>query len=152
MHIEEKIHAAFTRSGQTLALAESCTGGAIAAALTRLPGASQFFLGSMVVYSPKWKETFLGVSTRNGAVSAEVVEEMVRALFERTECVWAAAITGIAGPTGGTPELAVGTMFIAVGKRGEAVSVHRIEAPSPRARAIDFAVQRTLELLLERVL
>lgn len=155
MRIEEKLHVAFLKSQKTLALAESCTGGAMASALTAIPGASRFFLGSLVVYSNAWKEAFLGVSPTTlqtkGAVSAEAVEEMVRGLFHRTECDFAAAVSGVAGPTGGTPAKPVGTIFIAVGKRGESIDVQRLHAPKDRKGAIDFAVQTTFEVLLQRI-
>jgi len=155
MRIEEKIHDAFIKSGQTLALAESCTGGAAAAALTRIAGASQFFLGSLVVYSNAWKEAFLGVSAKTleskGAVSANTVEEMVQGLFARTECDFAAAISGIAGPSGGSQEKPVGTVFIAVAKRGEPIFIQRIQAPLEREAVIASAIQTTFEALLERV-
>jgi PncC family amidohydrolase len=155
MRIEEKLHAAFLKSGKTLALAESCTGGAMAAALTSIPDASKFFLGSLVVYSNAWKELFLGVSPAllrtKGAVSREAVEEMVRGLFNRTECDFAAAVSGIAGPTGGTPDKPVGTIFIAVGKRGSTIDVQHVHAPTGRKAAIDFTVQTTFEALYQRL-
>ncbi|HEX2582831.1 MAG TPA: CinA family protein [Chlamydiales bacterium] len=155
MRIEEKLHAAFLKSQKTLALAESCTGGAMASALTAIPGASHFLLGSLVVYSNTWKEEFLGVSPRTlqtkGAVSAEVVEEMVRGLFHRTQCDFAAAVSGIAGPSGGTSEKPVGTIFIAIGKRGDFMDVQRLQAPKDRRGAIAFAVETTFEALLKQV-
>ncbi len=155
MRIEEKLHAAFLKSKKTLALVESCTGGAMASALTAIPDASKFFLGSLVVYSNAWKEKFLGVSPitlqMKGAVSSEAVEEMVRGLFHRTECDFAAAVSGIAGPAGGTPEKPVGTIFIAVGQRGCPLDIQRLQAPKDRKGAIDFAVQTTFEALLKRI-
>jgi PncC family amidohydrolase len=155
MRIEAKLHAAFLRSGKTLSLAESCTGGAMAAALTAIPDASKFFLGSLVVYSNAWKEKFLGVSPETlrtkGAVSAETVEEMVRGLFRLTECDVAVAVSGIAGPSGGTPEKPVGTIYIAIGERGGPVHVQKLSGPKHRAEVIAFTMQKTFESLLERV-
>jgi PncC family amidohydrolase len=160
MRIEEKLHAAFLKSGKTLALAESCTGGAMAASLTSIPDASKFFLGSFVVYTNGWKEKFLGVSPMTlqtkGAVSRETVEEMVRGLFQRTECDFAAAVSGIAGPTGSLPGKPVGTIFFGIGKRGASIDVQCVHAPNHfkdgRKAAIDFAIQKTFEALLERLI
>ncbi len=153
MRIDALLHASLLKSGKKLALAESCTGGAMAAALTAIPGASQFFLGSVVAYSNVWKEQFLGVSPKTlsskGAVSREAVEEMVRGLFLRTECDFAAAVSGIAGPTGGEIGKPVGTVFIAVAKRGEPIDVQLIHGPKDRKEVIDMAVQTTFKKLYD---
>jgi nicotinamide-nucleotide amidase len=103
---------------KTLSLAESCTGGYVANRITNIPGASSVFLASLVTYSNQAKETFLGVQshtlTQNGAVSEEVAREMAEGARRRTNSDYALAITGIAGPGGGTPEKPVGTVFIAL--------------------------------------
>ncbi len=149
----KSIHDALIKSGKTLALAESCTGGKIAASLTSIPGASKFLLGSLVVYSNEWKEKFLHVSPKtlqkHGAVSAETVKEMVAGLFTNTSCDLAAAVSGVAGPDGGTPEKPVGTIYIAVCKRGEEPQVQLIHAPPHRDQAIDLAVKKTLSALID---
>ena len=146
------IHAALVKSGLTLSLAESCTGGKIAAELTSIPGASNFLLGSVVAYSNGWKEQFLNVSSEtlriNGAVSAETVKEMVEGLFKNTPCDLAAAVSGIAGPDGGTPEKPVGTIYIATSKRGQKIHIQRIQGPPNRQESIDLAVKTTLTALL----
>ncbi|MDE3045416.1 MAG: CinA family protein [Verrucomicrobiota bacterium] len=151
--IAQKLHAAFLKSGKTLSLAESCTGGAVAAQLTALPGASQFFLGSLVAYSNAWKEGFLGVSShtlqKHGAVSVETVREMVKGLFEKTACDYAGAISGIAGPTGGTPDKPVGTIYLAVGKRGTPINAWVIQAPKTRPEAIAAAGDALMAALLD---
>lgn len=155
LELTQNLHAAFLKSGKTLAFAESCTGGAMAAALTAIPGASNFFLGSIVAYSNSWKERFLHVSSATlqskGAVSRETVEEMIRGLFSLTSCDFAAAVSGIAGPTGGTVEKPVGTLFFAVGRRGEPIEIKRVQAPSGRKEAIDFATQSVFKALLEKL-
>lgn len=125
--IEEAIHDWFIAHKKTLACAESCTGGLIASKLTALAGASNYFLGSLVTYSNELKEQLLGVSSETlktkGAVSSETVSEMVKGLLQKTEADWGIAVSGIAGPSGGTKEKPVGTIWYAIGQRGkEAVS------------------------------
>lgn len=121
--IEEAVHEAFISSKKTLSLAESCTGGAIAASLTKLPGASEYFLGSFVVYSNLLKTRILQVPEslliEKGAVSQETAKAMVLGLMEKTDSDYGAAITGIAGPTGGTPDKPVGTVWMAFCKKGD---------------------------------
>ena len=103
---------------KTLALAESCTGGLIANRVTNVPGASEIFLGGVVSYANAAKEKFLGVRAetlaRHGAVSEAVAGEMAAGARAKFGADFAVAVTGIAGPTGGTPEKPVGTVFIAL--------------------------------------
>lgn len=122
--IEEALQDRFVREKKTLALAESCTGGQIAAQLVSIPGASDYFLGSLVTYSNPMKCAILGVSEHTlqkaGAVSRETALEMLSGVFERTGADYALAITGIAGPSGGSVDKPVGTMWAALGVRGVA--------------------------------
>jgi nicotinamide-nucleotide amidase len=103
---------------KTLALAESCTGGFIANQITDVPGASKVFLGGIVAYSNEVKQKFLGVRAgtlaRYGAVSESVAKEMAEGARKRFGADVAIAVTGIAGPTGGTKMKSRGTVFIAV--------------------------------------
>lgn len=103
--------------GETLALAESCTGGWIGQAITGLPGSSGWFDAGFVTYSNDAKRRLLGVSRRtlrrHGAVSAATAVEMAAGALRRGGTDWSLAVTGIAGPTGGTPTRPVGTVLFA---------------------------------------
>ncbi len=102
----------------TIAVAESCTGGLIAHRITEIPGSSDYFLLGVVAYSNQAKETLLGVARsileRNGPVSKETAEQMAVGVRERIGAAIGVATTGIAGPTGGTPENPVGRVFVAM--------------------------------------
>jgi len=102
--------------GLTLSLAESCTGGLIGNLVTNVPGSSGYFLGGVVAYSNQAKEDLLGVSAdtlrRHGAVSDETVREMASGAREKFKTDLAVAVSGIAGPEGGSPEKPVGTVYI----------------------------------------
>ena len=104
--------------GFSLATAESCTGGYIAHLITCIPGSSAFFKGSVVAYANEIKEHLLGVSpdtlTRYGAVSQETVFEMAAGIIKHFKVDCAIAVSGIAGPDGGTPDKQVGTTWISV--------------------------------------
>ena len=150
-----KIHAALRAAKKTLALAESCTGGTIAHKLTALPGASEFFLGSVVAYSNEWKTLFLGVSERtlrdHGAVSLETVQAMAEGLMHRTRCDIAAAVSGIAGPDGGTAEKPVGTVCIAVAVQGEMTDVQMVHFSGTRTSVIEQTAEAVLAAVWRRL-
>jgi nicotinamide-nucleotide amidase len=103
-------------AGLSLAVAESCTGGLIGEQITRIPGVSDVFLGGVISYANAAKTDLLGVPpgliATNGAVSAEVAEAMARGALDRFGADLAIAVTGIAGPTGGSPEKPVGLVFV----------------------------------------
>lgn len=136
--LEEAIHAWMIAQGKTLALAESCTGGRIAAQLTALPGSSRYLLGSFVTYSNHLKESVLGVSKatieKYGSVSQETAKEMLQGLFQVTDADYGLAITGLAGPEGGSERLPVGTLFIAVGARGQPPRLEQYYFPGNREK------------------
>lgn len=118
-----------------LSTAESCTGGMIAAAITDLAGSSEVFHGSLVVYSNEWKHNMLGVSSevleRYGAVSEECVREMVDNLCKKFSVKAGIAVSGIAGPGGGTDEKPVGLVYIGVKVRNKSI-VKKYNFPGKR--------------------
>ena len=103
---------------QTVSFAESCTGGRIASEFTAISGASAVFGGSCVTYSNEIKSKWLGVSeetlSRYGAVSKECVDEMLRGIAKLANSDYAIAVSGVAGPTGGTKEKPIGTVYIGI--------------------------------------
>ncbi len=114
--LSEAVGSLLREKGQTVATAESCTGGWIAKSLTDIPGSSAYVLSGFVTYSNEAKTSMLGVPAelieRHGAVSARVAEAMALGCRSRTGADWAISVTGIAGPTGGTAEKPVGLVFV----------------------------------------
>jgi nicotinamide-nucleotide amidase len=138
-NLEEVVGAMLRRSGESLATAESCTGGHIAAKITSVPGCSDYFKGSVVAYSNAVKENLLGIPqgliNTHGAVSREVVEAMAVAGREKLNADYSIAVSGIAGPSGGSPEKPAGTVWIAVSGSGSTVS-RRFQFGDTRERNI----------------
>ena len=124
--IEKAVLNFMEERGLTLALAESCTGGYISHLFTQHPGSSKVFLGGVIAYSNDVKADLLGVKQETldnyGAVSEQTAAEMVQGVLNRVRAGYALAITGIAGPDGGTPEKPVGTVFIAVANHAKTVT------------------------------
>lgn len=116
--IEELVSGLLRQKGLTIALAESCTGGLIAARLTDLPGSSQYFKGGVVAYSNELKEKFLGVPPeileKHGAVSRETALAMAEGIRSRASSDIGLSVTGIAGPGGDTPDKPLGLVYIAL--------------------------------------
>ncbi len=103
---------------KTLAVAESCTGGLLGHRLTDVPGSSDYFLQGVVAYSNEAKIDLLGVSPalieKHGAVSSQVAEAMARGIREKARASFGLALTGVAGPSGGTPKKPVGLVYVAL--------------------------------------
>ncbi|MBO86134.1 MAG: competence/damage-inducible protein A [Deltaproteobacteria bacterium] len=139
---------------QTVALAESCTAGAVTAWLGRTPGASRYLVESAVLYANEAKTRTCGVSqamlTEHGAVSEPVARQLAEAIRARAGTTWGVGITGIAGPGGGTPEKPVGTVHIAVA--GPTGTVHQqLRLPGDRGRVQSLAAAAALALLFRSV-
>ena len=139
----------------TLAVAESCTGGMIAARITSVPGSSRSFLGGAIVYADPLKNAFAGVSpeliAQKGAVSAEVAEAMAYGIRLRTGATLGLGITGIAGPTGATETKPVGLVYIALS------DPHRTEVMDrtfrgDRQRVREWATQQALDMIRRRLM
>ena len=139
----------------TLCTAESCTGGMIAAAMTDLPGASQLFKGSIVAYQNEIKEHLLNVDPALlktvGAVSAECVEQMVAGACQQFSANAGIAVSGIAGPTGGTAEKPIGLIYVAVQINGESI-VKQFKFNGNRQMIRERTVAKALLLLRELIL
>ena len=143
-----------SRKGITFAFAESCTGGRLCAAVTSVPGASVPFRGGLVAYSNEAKERFLGVPAEvfraHGAVSAPCAEAMAAGARDRFGVSWAAAVTGVAGPDGGTPEKPVGTVWFALAGPG-LVRTWKVLFSGDRVLIQTSAEEEALRKLLEAV-
>jgi len=136
-------------SDKTLAVAESCTGGLLAGAITDVPGSSEYFLGGVVAYHNAVKTRSLGVPSglieSCGAVSAEVVAAMAEGALKRFSADISIAVTGIAGPGGGSREKPAGTVWVAVAVRGEGVRYsHRFRFRGDRVRVRRETVRSSL--------
>lgn len=137
---------------ETLATAESCTGGRIAEAIISVPGASKYFKGGVVSYTNEVKERLLGVSAQllaeKTAVCEEVAVEMVKGACHTLDTTYAIAATGIAGPGGGTKDIPVGTIWLACGTETD-VKTLRVEEDHGRDINLAIATNRALQLFLE---
>lgn len=151
------VGARLVERGTTFALAESCTAGAVAGAVTAAPGISAIFKGSFVTYANAWKESVLGVPhgllERHGAVSAECAEAMARGALLTADVDLAVSVTGIAGPDGGTADKPVGLVWFGVARRGPdgQVVCRAVERRWPalgRERVRRWARNKALGLLL----
>ena len=141
------------RKKRTLAVAESCTGGFIANGITNVPGASKIFLGGIIAYSNEVKEKFLGVRSavlkKHGAVSGIVAREMAEGARKKFGADFAIAVTGIAGPSGGTKDKPVGTVFIAVASDFGTVVVQELNH-FKREKFKTVTANQALKLLLSQ--
>jgi nicotinamide-nucleotide amidase len=148
--LESVVVQSLTARGETLAVAESCTGGFLANRLTNVPGASAVFLGGVVTYSNQAKQDILGVPSEtlcdHGAVSKAVARAMAEGARRVFKSDYALAVTGIAGPGGGTGEKPVGTAFVALATKQD-TTVHLLYSPVDRETFKFVVSQKSLDLL-----
>lgn len=148
----ESVAGELRRTGLTVSVAESCTGGLLGAALTELPGSSQWFMGGVQSYSNDAKVKFLGVNPeslgREGAVSEPVACEMASGARAAFATDVALSITGIAGPDGGTPNKPVGTIWVGISTESQTRAV-LVRGGNDRVMNRERAVTAALELLLD---
>jgi nicotinamide-nucleotide amidase len=153
--LEEVIGSLLKEKGLTVSTAESCTGGLLAHKITSVAGSSAYFKGSIIAYSNELKTRFLWVLEKQikkyGAVSREVVETMAINGCQTMSSDFCVATSGIAGPTGGTPEKPVGTVWIAVAF-GEKVTSKLLHLGDQRDRNITRASLAALALLREKII
>ena len=152
--IEEQLQAQFIKTNNSLAIAESCTGGKIASRLTQIPGASSYFKGCVVAYATEVKVNLLGVSkglTDNfSVVSAPVAEAMAVGVRERFGSTIGVSTTGNAGPSKGDSDADLGTVFIAVSSVSGVVS-YELHLGKHRERVVEKAINKAMELLHKEV-
>jgi PncC family amidohydrolase len=138
-----------SRKQLTMSVCESCTGGMLSSVITSIPGSSRYFVGGIIAYSDRIKAKAIGVKTttlkRFGAVSAEVAEEMARGVKKKLASDVGVAITGIAGPGGGTAQKPVGLVYIAVAAK-KRVAVRRFLFNGGRKKIRKAAVDAALIL------
>ena len=150
----ERLAALLIARGAMLATAESCTGGLIAGACTDLAGSSAWFERGFVTYSNEAKVEMLGVDAttiaRHGAVSEPVVRAMVQGAITHSKAQLAVAVTGVAGPSGGTPDKPVGTVWFGWSVDGQVHAEHR-RFDGDRAAVRAATVQHALEELMRRI-
>ena len=153
--LSEKVNALteiLLKKGYSLSLAESCTGGLISSMITEIPGASAFFAGCAVTYSYESKEELLDVSHETlmdkGAVSEETANEMSSGALSLFNTDIAGAVTGIAGPDGGTDVKPVGTVFISV-TDGERTECRRLSLKGSRSEIRHSAAEDLIDMLTE---
>jgi len=149
-HLLEHIHKTLVKNRRTLAVAESCTGGLLAGALTSLSGSSAYFMFGAVVYSNRAKQQVLNVPApmleKYGAVSEPVGRALAENVRKKARTDFGIGITGLAGPTGGSAEKPVGTVFIAVSSRTRTIC-HRFQFKGTRTSIRTQSVKAALVLL-----
>lgn len=148
--IEKSVARMLSERGETLSVAESCTGGSIAASFTAMAGASLYFLGGVVSYSNSMKTDILGVDTYNiekyGAVSEEVVRQMAEGMRKLSGSTYAIATSGVAGPDGGTAEKPVGTVWMAVATPSQTIAIKKVFTKF-REQNIEYATAKAISIL-----
>ena len=153
--IEKNIGNLLKEKNKTLSVAESLTGGKIAANIVAVPGSSSYFKGGFITYTAKMKEELLDVSKRAidefSVVSDQVAKQMALGCLEKTATDYAISVTGNAGPTTDHNDKSVGLVYIAIASKNN-VEVHEFNFGQPREKVINRTVTKALELLKDKVL
>lgn len=148
--LESVVGQLLVAKGKTLGTAESCTGGYLAHKITAISGASAYFKGSIIAYDNSVKMKQLGVKettlNAHGAVSEETVKEMVSGALNALQVDIAIAISGIAGPSGGTPDKPVGTIWLAIGDQ-ETIETRKLQLGKDRTRNIQYTSVQALNMI-----
>ena len=148
------IQEALYNNNETLGTAESCTGGRIAEAIIAVPGASQYFKGGIVSYTNEIKEKLLNVShevlEEQTAVCEEVAKEMVIGACNTLNVDYAISATGVAGPTGGTPDIPVGTIWLGYGSKDD-VRTFKLTEDFGRDINLAIATNKALHLFIDYI-
>ena len=153
--LEMRVGELLKKANKTIATAESVTGGKIASALVSVPGASDYFKGSIVAYTAETKINLLGVSketiNKESVVSKEVAIEMARGVKEKLQTNYAIAVTGNAGPTADKTSSTVGVVFIAIAS-DKGVNIEEFNFGQPREKVINRIVNKSLQMLQQEIL
>lgn len=153
MNTVTSMHQRLLASGKSLCTAESCTGGRIAALITSVPGSSDYFRGGIVSYQTEIKESVLKVDAaiinQYGVVSRETADAMRSCACRLFEADYAIAITGYAGPTGGTDADPVGTVYISVGTALQGVTKRVVSQYAERTQIQDDVARQAIELFMK---
>src|SRR5574344_83909 len=149
--ISREINQLLWKAEKTLSTAESCTGGRVAEAIITVPGSSVYFKGGVISYTNEIKEKLLGVShellEEKTAVCEDVVIAMVKGAIKTMNTNYAIAVSGIAGPGGGTPEIPVGTIWIACGTEDD-IETMKLEGDDGRDQNLARTTQKALQMFL----
>jgi PncC family amidohydrolase len=158
MAIEQEIGTLLVAQRLTLVTAESCTGGLLGHRITNVPGSSAYYLGGFVVYADEAKEALLGVRhetlAAHGTVSEDTAREMAQGARQQMGADVAVSLTGIAGPTGGTPEKPVGLVYIALSAPDAELCQRHVwqgDRLSNKEESVQAALQMVLTYLQERM-
>ncbi|MBV8048282.1 MAG: nicotinamide-nucleotide amidase [Paludibacterium sp.] len=153
--LARRLGEALRARGETVATAESCTGGMISAALTDIAGSSDWFGYGFVTYSNQAKQDMLGVRVETlaaaGAVSERTVREMAAGALRRAGAHWAVAVSGVAGPGGGSPDKPVGMVWFALAGAGGECEAFVCHFDGDRAAVRRQTVERALSRLIARI-
>jgi len=154
--LEEGVYALLKKHSATLSTAESCTGGMLSMKITNIPGATEIFTGGVISYDNAVKVDELQVPKKTikdfGAVSGEVAKAMAEGAQKKFGTTYSLAVTGIAGPTGGTPEKPIGTVWVALAEEGKETSTKLFHFAGDRNIIRERSADSALEMLRRRLL